>query len=102
MDSLTSSVTSSFFGGSEVASEASTAPTESGSGTHRAYLGVGSNMGQRMGNISKALKELERVNSGEGKTRVTATSFLYESEAMYVTEQASFLNAVVEVSTVDY
>jgi dihydroneopterin aldolase / 2-amino-4-hydroxy-6-hydroxymethyldihydropteridine diphosphokinase / dihydropteroate synthase len=56
-------------------------------------------MGERVGNISKALKELEKAGSEAGeKVRVVDTSFLYESEAMYVEEQAKFLNATVKVS----
>ena len=63
-------------------------------------LGIGTNMGERMGNIKRALFELERDGSdGSGtKTRVVDTSFLYESDAMYVVDQAKFLNAVVQVS----
>ena len=62
-------------------------------------LGIGTNMGERMRNITRALFELERDGSdGSGwKTRVVDTSFLYESEAMYVVHQAPFLNAVVQV-----
>lgn len=58
-------------------------------------------MGERVKNISRALKELEKLGSDEGsgrRTRVVDSSFLYESEAMYHEEQAKFLNAAVEVS----
>lgn len=64
------------------------------------YLGIGTNLGNRVGNISRALKELELLNcdvNGGGKTKVVDTSFLYESEAMYVKEQNNFLNAVIKV-----
>lgn len=99
-----SSVTSAAAGDGR--SETSTAPTEEeeegiGAGTggvHTVYLGIGTNMGERVGNISKALKELSKNAGGGGKTRVVDTSFLYESEAMYVKEQSSFLNGVVKVS----
>ena len=66
-------------------------------GTHTVYVGVGTNMGERVGNISSALRELENGGLDGGETRVVDTSFLYESEAMYVTEQDKFLNAVVKV-----
>lgn len=81
---------------SEAGSE-STAATdvEGANGLHTVVVAVGTNMGQRVQNISNALKELERGE--EGKTRVVDTSFLYESDAMYVTDQAKFLNAVVKV-----
>lgn len=65
-------------------------------GTHRVILGVGTNMGERVGNISKALKELAKERK-EGSTKVVATSAMYESDPMYVTDQAAFLNAAVEV-----
>lgn len=61
------------------------------------YLGVGTNLGNRVGNISKALREVELLDIDGGKTRVVDTSFLYESEAMYVKEQNNFLNAVIKV-----
>lgn len=84
-------------------SETSTTPTDFEVGpignTHTVYLGIGSNLSDRVGNISKALKELiERGSSG--KTTLIDTSFLYESEAMYVKDQNSFLNAVIQVSLI--
>ncbi|SGY79121.1 BQ5605_C008g05049 [Microbotryum silenes-dioicae] len=87
----------------ESSSSQSTAATEiveEGGEPHRVVLGVGTNMGQRVHNISEALKELGVIGSQNGhKTRVVGTSFLYESEAMYVEEQAKFLNAAVEIET---
>lgn len=56
-------------------------------------LGIGSNLGNRVVNLTNALKELD----ASGSTKVIDTSFLYESEAMYVEDQAKFLNAVVKV-----
>ena len=75
---------------------------EGGGRLNNVILGIGTNMGERMGNIARALFELERDGSdGSGaKTRVVDTSFLYESEAMYVVDQAKFLNAVVQVSRI--
>lgn len=63
-------------------------------GPRVAYLGVGTNMGERVKNISSALSELKR----NGSTRVVDASFLYESQAMYHEDQDKFLNAVVKVS----
>ncbi|KAM0789125.1 hypothetical protein ACM66B_003179 [Microbotryomycetes sp. NB124-2] len=62
---------------------------------HQAIIGVGTNMGERVGNISKALKLLE----SSGHVRIQDTSFLYESDAMYHTEQARFLNGAFRVET---
>lgn len=64
---------------------------------HMVVLGIGSNMGERLGNITRALRELEAASNA---TKVVDTSFLYESEAMYIVDQAKFLNAVVQASYV--
>jgi len=76
----------------------SSTATAAETGLHSVVLGVGTNMGDRVANIEAALKELERLGS-QARTKVVDTSFLYESEAMYVTEQAKFLNATVRVET---
>ncbi|GAA6039133.1 hypothetical protein JCM8097_005342 [Rhodosporidiobolus ruineniae] len=68
-----------------------------GGGKHTAYLGIGTNLGERAGNLGDALKELEKL--GEGEVRVVDTSFLYESEAMYHEEQGKFLNAAIKIET---
>ncbi|GAA5845109.1 hypothetical protein JCM9279_005436 [Rhodotorula babjevae] len=64
---------------------------------HVAYLGLGTNLGERAGNLNDAVSRLEQV--AEGQVKVIDTSFLYESEAMYHEEQAKFLNAAVKIST---
>ncbi|GAA5934261.1 hypothetical protein JCM1841_005418 [Sporobolomyces salmonicolor] len=64
---------------------------------HSVILGLGTNIGDRVGHLSDALKKLEEL--GQGKVRVRDTSFLYESEAMYHEEQAKFLNAAVKIET---
>ncbi|GAA5977696.1 hypothetical protein JCM11641_001381 [Rhodosporidiobolus odoratus] len=64
---------------------------------HIAYLGIGTNLGERAGNLGSALKALEKLAKGE--VRVLDTSFLYESEAMYHEEQGNFLNAAVKIET---
>jgi len=58
-------------------------------------VGIGSNLGNRSDNITKALHML---NESEG-THVKATSFIYESEPAHVTDQPLFLNAAVEIET---
>ncbi|GAA6017262.1 hypothetical protein JCM10207_003667 [Rhodosporidiobolus poonsookiae] len=68
-----------------------------GKETHTAYLGIGTNLGERVGNLGDAVKKLEEL--GEGEVRVKDTSFLYESEAMYHEEQGKFLNAALKIET---
>jgi 2-amino-4-hydroxy-6-hydroxymethyldihydropteridine diphosphokinase len=57
-----------------------------------AYLGLGSNRGDRAANLAAALQELER----RGVTLLRA-SRVRETEPFGVTEQPRFLNQVVEV-----
>lgn len=62
------------------------------SGPHatRAFVGLGSNLGDRLRNIAEALGELEATKG----VRVAAVSRAYESEPWGVTEQPAFANAV--------
>lgn len=60
---------------------------------HRAFIALGSNMGDRIGTIEKACLELERMH-----IKVKRTSSLFETVPMYVLEQDPFLNGVCEVS----
>lgn len=62
---------------------------------HIAYLGLGTNLGERAGNLNDAVSKLEEVS--QGAVKVVDTSFMYESEAMYHEDQAKFLNAAVKV-----
>ncbi|GAA5843785.1 hypothetical protein JCM3766R1_000541 [Sporobolomyces carnicolor] len=66
-------------------------------GRHTALLGLGTNLGDRVGNLSNALGKLQEL--AKGSVKVISTSFLYESEAMYHEEQARFLNAAIEIDT---
>jgi 2-amino-4-hydroxy-6-hydroxymethyldihydropteridine diphosphokinase len=72
---------------------------------HRAYIAVGSNLGDRFGNIASALELLCdpscQVSSTDEPTHIqlVQTSYLHETAPMYVTDQPRFLNGVVEVST---
>ncbi|MEI7528284.1 MAG: 2-amino-4-hydroxy-6-hydroxymethyldihydropteridine diphosphokinase [Elusimicrobiota bacterium] len=59
----------------------------------KAYLALGSNLGDRLGNIRQALLLLSR------RVRLVRTSSIYETPAMYYTDQGDFYNAVAEVET---
>lgn len=73
---------------------------------HRAYIAVGSNLGDRHVNIASALKLLccdsdcnDDENGPSVITRLVQTSFLHETAPMYMTDQPNFLNGVVEIVT---
>lgn len=59
---------------------------------HRAIVALGSNIGDRAELIQASLRAMKRKG-----IHVKATSFLYETQAMYYEEQDTFLNAVCEV-----
>ena len=67
------------------------------SGWRRAYIAVGSNLGDRYQNIANALSLLE--TSSNGTIRLTRTSYLRVTSPMYVTDQPAFLNGAVELET---
>ncbi len=58
-----------------------------------AYIGLGSNLGDRMAMLRKAIQRLETLG------RITAASSLYETEPVGYLEQPRFLNAVVMLET---
>lgn len=60
---------------------------------HIVYLALGSNIGNRVDNIHRALQEIAEFAA------IETTSFLYETEPAFYTAQASFLNAVCKVIT---
>lgn len=60
-----------------------------------AYIGLGSNMGDRIRNLNEALG---RLRSASG-IRVSRVSSVYETEPVGVSDQPWFLNMVVEVRT---
>jgi 2-amino-4-hydroxy-6-hydroxymethyldihydropteridine diphosphokinase len=60
-----------------------------------AYIALGSNLGDRLGNLTKAL-DLLSASSG---IYVAYKSSIYESPAVDVTDQPDFLNMVVEIET---
>ncbi|KAI9924972.1 hypothetical protein ASPWEDRAFT_118592 [Aspergillus wentii DTO 134E9] len=62
--------------------------------SHRAFIALGSNVGDRIEMIESALLEMERAN-----IKVKRTSSLFETEPMYVLDQDPFINGVCEVET---
>jgi 2-amino-4-hydroxy-6-hydroxymethyldihydropteridine diphosphokinase len=60
-----------------------------------AYIGIGSNLGDRKGNIDKAIT---RMKKGKG-FKVLRVSSLYESDPWGMKDQSRFLNGVVEVES---
>ncbi|PLN77812.1 Dihydropteroate synthase [Aspergillus taichungensis] len=62
--------------------------------SHRAFIALGSNVGDRVDMIEAACLEMDRVG-----VKVQRTSSLYETAPMYVLDQDPFLNGVCEVET---
>jgi 2-amino-4-hydroxy-6-hydroxymethyldihydropteridine diphosphokinase len=60
---------------------------------HKAYLGLGSNVGDRAANLAAAIEALEP------EVRVSRSSHVYETEPWGYTDQDKFLNQVVEIET---
>lgn len=71
-----------------------TPSTSAPSSWHIAAIALGSNLGDRANNIEKAVQELSQA---EG-CRLVDTSFLYETDPMYVMDQPRFLNGACRVS----
>ena len=65
-------------------------------GRHRAYLALGSNVGNRIEMIESAVREM----SNRGLS-VIRTSALYETKAMYLEDQEAFINGACEVCDTD-
>ncbi len=57
------------------------------------YLGLGSNLGDRLGNLRQAVAELSEL------AELQACSRVYETEPMHVTDQPAFLNMAVRLRT---
>ena len=60
-----------------------------------AFLGLGSNLGDRVSNIREAIDRLGR----SGEIRVLRISSLYETAPVGFAEQPDFINAVAEIET---
>ena len=59
----------------------------------KAYIALGSNVGDRMAMIERACQTMDEL-----EIRILRTSALYETEPMYVKDQQPFVNGVCEVS----
>ncbi len=62
---------------------------------HSAYIGLGTNIGDRLENIKAAIRFLNKTDG----TQVLNISSIYESEPMYKPDQNPFYNAIVEIKT---
>jgi len=62
--------------------------------SERTYLGLGSNLGDRLANLGRAVRELE-----ERGVRALRSSRVYETDPVGGPPQPEYLNAVVEVGT---
>ncbi|HZV77230.1 MAG TPA: 2-amino-4-hydroxy-6-hydroxymethyldihydropteridine diphosphokinase [Candidatus Babeliales bacterium] len=61
--------------------------------THRAYVGIGTNLGDRVANLERALLRLRRLGA------IRAQSSLYRTKPWGKLDQPWFLNAVVSLET---
>lgn len=61
---------------------------------HRAFIGIGSNLGDRKANFLEAIDRIQKLPS----TRIVKQSSLYESEPLG-DAKTWFVNAVIEVET---
>lgn len=64
-------------------------------GTAHAFLGLGSNLGERLDNLQRAVDLLD----DDARTRVDAVSGVYETEPVGGPEQGPYLNLAVRVAT---
>ena len=72
--------------------ESSKAENSKSTSPSRYFIALGSNVGNRFEMIEQACREMDDAN-----VRVLRTSGLWETQAMYVEDQPSFLNGVCEV-----
>ena len=59
------------------------------------YLGLGSNIGDKIGFINAAVREISKMSN----TKVLKSSSIYKTEPWGVTNQDYFLNSVLEIET---
>ncbi|KAF2196752.1 folic acid synthesis protein-like protein [Delitschia confertaspora ATCC 74209] len=62
---------------------------------HRAYIALGSNLGDRVSEIERSCNLMD----ASGEIHVLRTSSLWETKAMYVLDQDNFVNGVCEIET---
>jgi hypothetical protein len=60
---------------------------------HRAFIALGSNMGDRVSLIERACNHID----ASPNIKILRTSSLYETKAMYVLDQDNFVNGACEV-----
>lgn len=60
-----------------------------------AYLSIGSNIGDRLGSLRKAIQLLDKSD----QIKVELVSSIYETDPIGYVDQACFLNAVIKIST---
>ena len=65
----------------------------SASAKHRVFIALGSNLGDRINMIEQACNLLDKHD----EIKIKRTSCLWETKAMYVEDQAEFLNGACEV-----
>ncbi len=61
----------------------------------KAFIGLGSNLGDREANIRQALQQLEQLP----ETTIVRGSSLYDTEPVGLADQPNFLNGVVQIET---
>lgn len=61
----------------------------------KVYLGLGSNLGDRLENLSQAVAQIRALPN----THLRAVSSIYETEPRFYTAQPNFLNACVHIQT---
>ena len=61
----------------------------------KAYIGIGSNAGDRKSNIKKAIDLVKQIND----TRFKKSSSIYETDPVGGPAQGAFLNGVMEIET---
>jgi len=62
---------------------------------YRVYIGLGSNLGDRMENLSKAVAGIREIST------LVSVSSVYETEAVGMPDGAQFLNMVASIDTTD-
>ncbi|MBN2280626.1 MAG: 2-amino-4-hydroxy-6-hydroxymethyldihydropteridine diphosphokinase [Candidatus Marinimicrobia bacterium] len=61
----------------------------------KAYIGIGTNVGNKLDNIKLALQHIDHIQT----TELTGVSSIFETEPLYYYEQDYFYNAVAEIKT---
>lgn len=61
----------------------------------KVYLGLGSNLGDRLENLAQAVADIEAIPD----TELGAQSSIYETQPRFYTSQPNFLNACVQIQT---